>query len=292
MKQLEHLVSILNDEQVLHNPIEDDYAREFLSLVTSSFTEKFLTGRNSSKTYSLRISSLGKPAVEQLMPVLLQKDRGFTSSYEPMLMAQAIITSMGDWVEAIAILTARRHNFAITDCQKRVSYLDVSGRIDFLLDGYVVDVKSMAGGYYGMFKHKQADGRGYITQAAVYSEALNMPFAWLLFNNHSRLWSAHPLLEKDKQEALDRVNRIVPKMRAINSVEEMMTKFKAPDPVPEVFKHQDTGKLLVPNSMFFSRYKDLFYATVMGINGYKKETNYVERVRSVKEVIKRYHEMM
>jgi len=292
MKQLESLVRVLNKEQVLHSAIEDDYAREFLSLVTSSFTEKFLTGRTSTQNnHQLRVSSLGKPIVEQLLPILLQKDRGFTSSYEPMLMAQAIITSMGDWVEAIAILTARRHNFAITDCQKRVSYLDVSGRIDFILDGYVVDVKSMAGGYYGMFNKKVNDTRGYITQAAVYGEALGLPFAWLLFNNHTRMWSCHALDERDKQEALVRVNRIVPKMRAITSIEEMVVKFKAPDPVPEVFKHVATGKLLTPTPMFFSRYKDLFYVLDKGINGYNKETYYVERVRSPKEVIKRYHDM-
>jgi hypothetical protein len=284
MNQLEELCIILNEEYPLFG--ENESTETFLETVLLHLGESFIHGKLDEEPH-LRISSLGKPVVDQMLPILLPR---YISKELPkesqMRWSQTLAVFNGHLIEAIAILTAKRLGMDIGNTQEEVEYMGVVGHIDFTIDGFVVDVKSMSPGYFNKFTKCVSDERGYITQASCYSEAMELPFAWLLYDKSRCHWHVDYLMPGHKAIALERVNRIVPKMRKCKTVTDLLKVFKAPDPVPEIYKKEETGKLLVPQSMWYSEYKDIWYQIELEINGYGKVTHYVEYKRTPEEIKK------
>ena len=282
--QLEELCSILNEEPV---PLLGEHQPNslFKGSVGNALDEMFTHGRRYSNTPRvLRVSSLGKPVVDQMLPLLIGNDHPMLVE-EEFMFRQAMAIFTGHFIEAYAVKVAQEFALDIHSMQFTVDYKDVVGHIDFIIDGYVVDVKSMSDGYYSSFSRKPNNDRGYITQASVYSEALGLPFAWLLFNSAKRIWSVKYLSSYDKKEALDRVDRVLPKMRSCVTLNELLAKFKAPEPLAEVYRKEETGKFILPPSMFFSNYKHIWYEILDGINLYNKKQSYVIKRRTANEVI-------
>lgn len=284
--QVEELCCVLNDSFVplLGRHVGTD---DFETSVLNALREAFVSGRQPEPP-ALRISSLGKPVVDQMLPLLLPSVGGFEKVVESkMAFPQALSVFNGNFIEALAVLQAKQYGFDIENEQEEVVYCGIKGHLDFTLDGFVVDVKSMSPGYFNKFtRYVKSDDRGYLTQGACYSAAKDLPFAWLLYDKSTCRWVVDYLSPKEKTIALARVDRVVPKMRQVTTVTDLLSKFKAPDEVPEVYKKEETGNMLVPPQMWYSPYKDIWYETEIGINQYGKEVTYVTRKRELKEILK------
>lgn len=218
-----------------------------------------------------------------------------------------LIFHTGDWFEAWVAFQLDRLGYdrvAIPDAQRsdddqwRVEYhvpgLDVPvvGHLDHVVEvggkRVILEVKTMSDTYWRQFtgagyKHKDDylvtfggdDGRGYMTQLALYMGATGFDGAWLTLNKAtSQMALVYPNPE-DLDAARTRANKVATALSKVKTLSDVYTLLKAPPGVPEVFKRRATGRLLLPASMKYSGVSELFYDIRVEKNGYGKLTEYV-----------------
>ncbi len=261
-----------NDTEELDYDSTADFYR---TCVDESFVRQFTNRESGHSGDTLRVSALGKPAVLQALKVLGYSDN---STEKPNRQLRYIF-HLGDNFEAYILMLAKAYGYTLIKPQAEVDYMGVKGHIDCVFgtkDGdALIEVKTMSQRYFNSFSKKQDDDRGYITQAAVYSECLQLPLFWLCFDKGTG--KVH-LVEPSKEQlskALNRAARIIPLLREVRSVECVLTKFKAPPATPEVYKRSETGLYLLPESMKWSSFVPVFYELADGLNQYNKPTRYV-----------------
>ena len=225
----------------------------------------------------LRMSNIGKPTI-----ILALAHLGYVEP-EPKGKSRLIFHT-GDMYENWLEVMLKVYGYEILDSQPTVEYLGITGHADFVIDHpdvgpLIIEAKTMSEGYARMFSRELNDDRGYISQLAMYSRGLGHPATWICWNKgNSETFELTPpegLLE----QRLDRASQIIPRIRQIQSFEDL-SGIPMPPPRPEVYKKKETGKYLLPASLSYSPFKTALYVTSDGTNGYGKPTTYVESVAS------------
>lgn len=231
----------------------------------------------------LRMSSLGKPIVLQLLkkPSITEELLSLGLYLQDLPSPRTAYTFLlGHFFEAWVKfqLTSHGYNISIPDDGKQheISYNGIKGHLDIVLDSGFIEVKTMSPTYFDKFLKEQDDSRGYLTQMALYQAASGKNGVWVCLNKATgEVVMVTPKLS-ELERAVARVNAIVPLMQSINSLHDLEDgDIVAPEGVPEMYKRKPTGKLLMPDSMKYSPYRHLFYDIEYGRNGYRRPTEYI-----------------
>ena len=229
---------------------------------------------------SLRCSGLGKAAVLQSLSWLGYEQEAIT-------FRNKMIFIDGDYFEVLLIALLESAGVEIISPQSKVTFEGISGHCDFIIEDEgrkkVVEVKTANDNFFGAVKRSSSalEDRGYLTQAGVYCAGLGLEdFIFLIKNkNNGELMEIEG---KPDKELVSRAARVIAKIKKMRCPEDILAEasgIRAPLPVKEFFRKQETGKFLVPPSMAYSPYRSAFYETAIGKNGYGKETNYCTGVK-------------
>jgi len=252
------------------NQLAIDYGQACTNSLLRQFTQ------SAPQPGGLRVSSLGKPAVLQALSKFGYHGDGFSTPLHH-------VFHLGDVFEEFVIFQLRRLGYTVTDEQKEVDFMGVPGHIDLVCDGWLVEVKTMSDGYFKQFTKFPNDERGYLTQLAIYAYCTNKEPIWLCFNKGTGEMSLVRPTKFYLDQAVIRAQTIIPLLQGLTDVLETFDVFDAPPPVPEVFKKEETGKLLIPKSMAYSPYLEVFYDIEEELNGYNKPTRYVTGIKTPPE---------
>jgi hypothetical protein len=131
---------------------------------------------------SLRASSVGKP--DRQLWYSCQDN----ISQEDLAPHMHIKFAYGDIIEELLLFLVREAGHEVSGQQQEITLNGVKGHIDSIIDGHVVDVKSASKFAFKKFRDgtlPQDDPFGYMSQIAVYSEALGLPGAFLAMNKET-----------------------------------------------------------------------------------------------------------
>ncbi len=240
----------------------------------------------------LRISGMGKPAVLQALAKL-----GYTE-VEPRGRMRWIF-HLGDIFELFIGVMLKHYGVEVIGDQMEdeatfVETRGVGGHYDYTIrdgdDEVLVEVKTMSENYARQFRRNPDDERGYVTQLAMYWDALGRPPAiWLcLDKGKNEVFTVEPSIG-ELEAALHRVDLVLPRLAEVKELDDILRVFKAPPPVPEGRKHL-TGEYLLPGNMKWSPFAPAFYDYDVRPNRYGRDTKYVNGYRDsegMKEVIGR-----
>jgi len=120
---------------------------------------------------TLRASNIGRPCVRQTFYDLRGDDK------EELLPHTKIKFLFGDIIEELLLFLATEAGHTVTDQQKECHLEGITGHIDAVIDGVLVDVKSASSYSFKKFRdgeleHGENDPFGYIGQMSTYTEAL------------------------------------------------------------------------------------------------------------------------
>jgi hypothetical protein len=96
------------------------------------------------------------------------------------------------------------------------------------------------------------DTRGYLTQLAVYSEALGMPGLLFLWDKKKNRVNVVPLDETTKILALMHVDDIIPKLQEIEDVSDVFRHWAVPEPQEKKLRGNPTGEFYLPFAIRYS----------------------------------------
>lgn len=236
----------------------------------------------SKRTY-IGLSELGKPAVLLGMRKLGYQEKG-------QKLKNIFRCHLGEVFESlllhslVAYLGDSRY---VIDTQREVNFKGYIGHVDAVInDSLVVEIKTMSSYYWNKFVKNPNDEKGYITQLALYSEALCLPAVWLCLNIETyelKLIELSSLSDELVQEKINRASAIITSLSTISTFEELFENFAPPVPEKEFFRKQPTGKFVLPESMKYSNFCSVFYVLSEGVNGYGKQTVYVDDYTSYEE---------
>lgn len=252
----------------------------------SSFRRHFTQERQKP---GVRMSNLGKPAIVSALYKL-----GY-SEPEPKGMLRYIFF-LGDVFENALEVFLANYGFKIIATQMhdpnatRVHWNGLTGHFDFIVEDVngnqtLIEAKTMSGNYSRTFQSSPNDDRGYLTQLALYTDATGIPGMWLCMDKSTGMIFPVEPNPGVLQASLLRADKVLQRLQSINSLEDVITKFKAP-PVnrEEVYQKQGTGRYFVPQSMAYSPFKSAVYKISSLENGYGKMTDYVEGYADVEHM--------
>lgn len=244
----------------------------------------------------VRISSLGKPAVVQALNKLGYVERRPVGK-------SRLTFLLGDFFENVVGHVLKNEGIAgvsVVGEQEEVDFFGVPGHYDFLVecDGRMVllECKTMNHSYSSYFKRYQDDSRGYLTQLAVYRSCVmkymrgaEVRSLWVCFDKDTSETFVRELdYASGAQQALARAENVVKRLGRVKSVADALRLFRLPPGQEEVYRGRTTGRLLVPQSLAYSPFKEVLYETEMAANGYGKEMTYItDVVRDAREVERR-----
>jgi hypothetical protein len=255
---------------------------EYIQSVRHSIVRQTQQQGDGYSSSPLRISSIGKPAVLQCLELpnvraqLRQANMEYT---EPTTLKTLDIFHRGDQFEALVLLTLRNSGFQVISTQTEVEFLGVPGHSDVLVEfqgqRLLLEIKTMSSAYFRQFTSTPNDDRGYVTQLGLYTVCMGVPGVWVCLDKGT---SEVQVVEPPSgllANAVDRATRIIPKFKEVNCFADIFKVFSPPPPVPEYYRNRQSGRMLLPNSMKYSPYRDLFYHLTVEENGYGRPTEYV-----------------
>jgi len=153
---------------------------------------------------TLRLSALGKPSRQ-----LWYTDKGYTK--EDLTGGTLLKFLYGDIIEEILLTVAKLSGHSVTSEQKKVKVAGITGHMDAVIDGHVVDVKSASPFAFKKFEKATLavdDPFGYMQQISAYSEAVpeNKGVAfWAMnkVNGDLTLYQPSAAMLPDTQERVD-----------------------------------------------------------------------------------------
>ena len=235
------------------------------------------------------VSELGKPAV-----LLGLKKLGIT--LDTLTPARKMNMFFGNAFEAGLIALMRARGLLI-HTQTPLDFNGIPGHIDMLVDGCVVEVKTMSEGYFRQFTETMNDDRGYITQLAVYSHCVGAPGVFLCYDKAAtvhddktplRLITPPPnLLEERLARAVD----VVGTLDSIVCLHDIFEYMEPPAPRAEIYRGNETGNYLIPECMKYTAARHIFYKIEDALNGYKKPTSYIVGINTYDEAMEVLHEL-
>jgi hypothetical protein len=260
--------------------VEDQHvAAEDLERFTKEVQWSMERQYNTHKEYSpLRVSSLGKPEVLQGLGML-----GYHEAVIPRRLR--LVFFWGDMYEAWLYTQLRAYGIEVVETQTTVDFHGVKGHTDFIVEyegeRYLLEVKTMSDRYFDCFTRVPNDDRGYITQLSIYQHCVDLPALWLCYNKASGAMAVVGLDRTMQSNALQRAERNIPLLRQTKTLEDVFKFFEPPSPVEEVYRRKATGNFLLPPTMRFNPFAEVFYELESAPNGYNKDTKYVVGYRSM-----------
>lgn len=162
-----------------------------------------LTPRESSGG-TLRLSAIGKPARQLWYDSRGVEKPDFTGD-------QLLKFFYGDVIEEVLLTLAKLSGHSVTNEQQEVVVAGITGHMDAVIDGHVIDVKSASAAAFKKFDQGSLmfdDPFGYMNQIAAYSEAVegNKGAGFLAMNKVDgklTLFQPDPEYLPDTQERVD-----------------------------------------------------------------------------------------
>lgn len=177
MPTLDTLIEDINN--LLSEPKTLDSFVSSLSTDVAGVTSSRLAERRETQR-TLRMSNIGRPLCRLWFDL---RNPSTSERIEGSLRRKFLI---GDILEQVVLNLAEAAGHSVTDKQRQVSVDGVTGSIDAIIDGVVVDVKSASPYSYQKFLTgtllTQQDDFGYVHQLGGYAGALGLPAAWLAIN--------------------------------------------------------------------------------------------------------------
>lgn len=220
-------------------------------------------------TKTLRGSMMGKPIVQifgqRFFPELYEED-GYVTLQQRQLFHE------GDTFEADAYFHLVRTGVKVLSKQLTIEYKGVSGHVDFIIEHNgvptVLELKSAKDSFFNSVLRKGVDEeRGYVSQIAIYMDALGMPGAWIVYNKDN---SAHTVVIPtltDVEIALKRANTIIKTWEVAECWDDIFQFVRPPEPKKEYSDKRWTGRYLPPLTLWNSpQTVELCYITEEGMN--------------------------
>lgn len=172
---------------------------------------------------------------------------------------------------------------------------DIKGTADLVINDTVVDVKTARASNV----KRLVDGGGgqkYITQLAIYAEALKLKDASLLvYNKDTSELTLIDVPREALRSAVRRVDAILEQCTHFDTVSTLEAKLhkvydmcEDPKPVPQMYKKERTGRYLVPQELYYQDWLvDILYDTESGVNNTGTITRYIIRELPLTEVVER-----
>lgn len=249
MKSLHKFAHIWNTEVIedMNLQASDEFKQDVVRVLS-----KYTTAPESGSL--TRMSSLGKPLVE----LAYRKVKAYKESFTP---SEMWVCAMGDFAEALIIELMSMHGIVVTQYQQEVQLYNgrVVGHIDGVIDDDTVfDIKCMGTTYFKKFTNSPNDDRGYLTQLSLYRAALKLPkAAFLCLDKTYGTMVVVKLTDKAYQNSLIEVGNKLAALQQIKTEDDILELVEPPEP-----KLNKTGKLVIPDSMSFSPYKEAIYGGV------------------------------
>jgi hypothetical protein len=144
-----------------------------------------LSGRAETEPRPIRFSSLGKKDRQVWMAAHPDPE-----NEEPLRPQTFMKFLYGDVIEQLYLYLAKEAGHSVTDEQRQVEVDGITGSIDSIIDGTVVDVKSASSFGFEKFRKgtvEQDDPFGYVEQLAGYANVLtpDQDAAWLAIDKSS-----------------------------------------------------------------------------------------------------------
>jgi len=245
---------------------------KIVQLYTKAAQESFVRQFMAREYRPIGLSQLGKPLVEVAYSIYAEE--------EEIDFPLRFTFHIGDIVEALLVAAMLSYGLDVSAQQLEVEYKGVGGHIDCMVGGdLLVEIKSMSSTYFRQFTSNPDDERGYITQLALYSKAVQSAgysvrkAGWLCLDKTTGYlkWVALPL--NYVAPSLKKASRIIKQLEDImdeadkssDPAQWVVDNVKPPEPIPEFRNKVKTGKLLLPKGMQYSRLKYLSYPTEDGV---------------------------
>lgn len=283
INNLDDFVSMMNEGLTLDvdSSLLESEAIEYGKQATVSMLRQWAPREDGN---TLRVSSLGRPAVLQALTTF-----GYHEGARPNRLRR--IFSRGDVDEAEVIALMNAHGFSVHQQQEEIEWNGVLGHIDGVVyersdfddEGYstVFDMKTTQPYKFDTWKKKGIDNDGYLTQIAVYQEALGTDNAAIIFSNkaNSELAVQH-FTNEELQPYLDRALKVVTAIRSM-TYDDLFTGeiIRAPEPEQAICKRKAIdGVYVVPESMRYSPFRSVFYRLEQERDCYGKTKEYVSEM--------------
>ena len=158
-------ISVLNEGKSLNIPEED--IQEFGTAMMDAL-RSWSTPRDRSDNHNLRMSNVGKPLRQLWYDIKSEEE------VPPITAPTYIKFLFGHMAEPILFLLIKLAGHSLTNEQKEVKVSGVTGHMDCVIDGEVVDIKTASGFAFKKFKQgtlRDDDPFGYMSQLAGYEES-------------------------------------------------------------------------------------------------------------------------
>lgn len=256
------------------------WANEYAEAMKLSLLRQFVKREEDDNI--LRISSLGRPAVLQALKITSVYEQlvkaGLWVNEQPTLKMREVF-HRGDQFEAFLLFHLKRLGYDVVSTQETVTFMGVPGHTDAIIESsgqrLLLEVKTMSDSYFRKFTKEPDDERGYLTQMALYSDCVALPGVWVCLNKGTHEIALVVPNPDALATAKARAERIIPIFSNVKYFEDVITLFKAPPTVPEVYQRKKTGREMLNPSIKYSPFRNLFYHIFEEKNGYGKPTEYV-----------------
>ena len=184
--------------------IDEDNIDIFLKAITSDL-KNFLNPKEKSRSGYLRMSSIGR----EDRKIWYDVHNKTQVKHPPELLLKFFY---GNIVEALMLFLAAESGHKVTNQQEEVKIEGITGHIDAMIDGAVVDVKSASTRAFRKFKTKTLLGNdpfGYIGQISGYMDAKNvLEGGFLAFDKSTGDITFMMVDELTKINATDRIKHL------------------------------------------------------------------------------------
>lgn len=266
---VEWLNSDVGGNGPLPNLLHGDYGVAMADSLSRHFAEDRQKG-------GVRMSNLGKPAT-----LLALAKLGYIEP-EPKGKSR-LIFHMGDMYENFLEILMQAYGIEILDSQRELEWkYGLTGHLDYIIKSpvtgkpLIVEAKTMSDNYARLFSRRQDDDRGYITQLGLYSTCTGYDSTWLCLNKGNATTFEIETNPGLFMAALERAEKVMERLQEVNTLDDVLAKFRPPPPQKEVYQRKETGDYLLPMNFRWSPFRNALYKTYEQDNNYGKPTIYVE----------------
>lgn len=202
----------------------------------------------------MRASMLGYPAVELAARKIYETKTGRVP------ISRQWIFHLGDYFESLILTLMEAYGLSVQSKQAELKYETpeghvLTGHIDAVVEGILIDIKTMSFYYAKQFAVSPNDDRGYITQLNIYRSQIECEGSGFLCLDKSS--NNLFFVENDEDPRyLQRVNGVADALAKIEEFEQIKEHFDIPPLEPD---SNNPHKKVVPQSMRYSQYVKLFY---------------------------------
>jgi len=225
------------------------------------------------KNFTLRMSNVGRPARQ----LWFEKNSDVNNKPSP---ATQIKFLYGHLLEEIVLMLVRLSGHTVEAEQKEAKVQGITGHMDSVIDGEVVDIKTASKFAFKKFQNgtlAEDDGFGYLAQLACYEASEGTSNGGFLVLNKE---SGELCLFRPDDLEKPNVERTIPEL--IKAVESDDMPPRCHDPIPDGKK----GNMKLPKGCNWCSYKHACYADAndgAGLRGFKYSSGVVYLTEVVSE---------